>query len=183
MNTKLPGSLSRRALITFAGAVTAALPQLRARSAQANSHAIAEIVQPDHVAPEAFIERAFELRRQAVDSGDQAYGAAVVKEGRSSASRKAWWCSKTTRALTLRCQRSGMPRAASVVTGCVALPSIPRHGPARCARRRRSGPASRGSISAAASRPAARRACAGEAHPPLAASSEMPWSPLPRNSL
>lgn len=81
MNTKLPGSLSRRALITFAGAVTAALPQLRARSAQANSHAIAEIVQPDHVGPEAFIERAFELRRQAVDSGDQAYGAAVVKEG------------------------------------------------------------------------------------------------------
>ena len=82
MNSNLPGGLSRRALLAFAGTVTAALPQLRMRNAQANTQAITQIIQPDRAAPEAYIERAFELRRQAVDSGDQAYGAAVVRDGK-----------------------------------------------------------------------------------------------------
>jgi tRNA(Arg) A34 adenosine deaminase TadA len=40
------------------------------------------IVQPDGPAPLAFIQRAFELREQASLSGDQAYGAVIIKDGR-----------------------------------------------------------------------------------------------------
>jgi tRNA(Arg) A34 adenosine deaminase TadA len=60
--------------------IATALPLLRARPAHANT--ADEIIQPTRATPEAYIERAFELRDQAVDSGDQAYGAAVVKDGR-----------------------------------------------------------------------------------------------------
>jgi guanine deaminase len=41
-----------------------------------------EIVQPRRPGPEGFAERAFELRRLAVERGDQPYGAVVVKAGR-----------------------------------------------------------------------------------------------------
>ena len=51
------------------------------RSAHAGE-AAAEIDQPARPSAEAFIERAFELRCQASASGDQAYGAVVVKDGR-----------------------------------------------------------------------------------------------------
>lgn len=61
-----------------AGLSALLLPGLRARSA--GSQAAAGIVQPERPDPEAFIERAFELRRQAESSGDQAYGAVVVKD-------------------------------------------------------------------------------------------------------
>ena len=77
MKPNFSADLSRRRVFTAAGAFAAALTQLRIRDARADS----TIVQPARAAPEAFIERAFELRRQAVDSGDQAYGAAVVKDG------------------------------------------------------------------------------------------------------
>ena len=82
MSTKFPGRPSRRALLAFAGVATAVLPQLRSRHARASTHAVRDIIQPDRASPAAFIERAFALRQQAVDSGDQAYGAAVVKDGK-----------------------------------------------------------------------------------------------------
>lgn len=41
-----------------------------------------EIEQPADPGDPAFIRRAFEMRRLAVEQGDQAYGAAVVRDGR-----------------------------------------------------------------------------------------------------
>ncbi|MDJ0950196.1 MAG: nucleoside deaminase [Alphaproteobacteria bacterium] len=41
-----------------------------------------DIVQPPVPTPEAFMARAEAMRQQAADSGDQAYGAVVVKAGR-----------------------------------------------------------------------------------------------------
>jgi len=40
------------------------------------------ILQPAAATSEAFMERAFDMKRRAAESGDQAYGAVVVKEGR-----------------------------------------------------------------------------------------------------
>jgi tRNA(Arg) A34 adenosine deaminase TadA len=40
-----------------------------------------EIVQPSKPGREGFMERAFELRRRAIERGDQPYGAVVVKGG------------------------------------------------------------------------------------------------------
>lgn len=81
-NTGRPLSLPRRALFAVAGlgALLPVAPWLR--SAHASEAAAAEIDQPAQSGPEAFIERAFELRRQASASGDQPYGAVVVKGGR-----------------------------------------------------------------------------------------------------
>jgi len=50
------------------------------------ARASAQILTPDGVRPNrvgtaAFMERAFELRRRAMERGDQPYGAVVVKEG------------------------------------------------------------------------------------------------------
>ncbi len=80
MNANFPNRLSRRGVLTAVAAVTAATSILRFGHAHANSDP-GVIMQPTHAAPEAYIERAFELRRQAVESGDQGYGAAVVKDG------------------------------------------------------------------------------------------------------
>jgi tRNA(Arg) A34 adenosine deaminase TadA len=41
-----------------------------------------EIVQPLTAGREGFMERAFEMRRRAIERGDQPYGAIIVKEGR-----------------------------------------------------------------------------------------------------
>lgn len=41
-----------------------------------------EIVQPRTAGREGFMERAFEMRRRAIERGDQPYGAIIVKEGR-----------------------------------------------------------------------------------------------------
>src|SRR5262245_49279189 len=41
-----------------------------------------EIVQPSRADPASFMERAFEMRRLAIDRGDQPYGAVVVRAGR-----------------------------------------------------------------------------------------------------
>ena len=44
-----------------------------------------EIVQPRTVGREGFMERAFEMRRRAIERGDQPYGAVIVKGAESSA--------------------------------------------------------------------------------------------------
>lgn len=70
----------RRAFISSLTAVILASAGLGAHRAKAA--APEAIRQPDRRAPEAFVARAFEMRRQAVESGDQAYGAIVVRDNR-----------------------------------------------------------------------------------------------------
>lgn len=68
--------LSRRNAIhaTLAGAGILALFVPRIRVAAATS----KIVQPQNSGPDAFIQRAFEMRDLAKDTGDQPYGAIIV---------------------------------------------------------------------------------------------------------
>ncbi len=72
---------TRRALISLAGVVALffqAFGSRRVYAAKANSD---NIDQPSNRNDQSFIERAFEMRRRAVDSGDQGYGAVVVRDG------------------------------------------------------------------------------------------------------
>jgi tRNA(Arg) A34 adenosine deaminase TadA len=68
----------RRALARLAG--LGAL--LAVRPGNAAGETGGEIAQPAQPGPEAFMQRAFELRRLAVGRGDQAFGAVVVRAGR-----------------------------------------------------------------------------------------------------
>ena len=69
---------TRRALL--ATATTAALAAVAVRvRAQANA---APIAQPRDATPAAFATRAAEMRRLAIERGDQAYGAVVVRDGK-----------------------------------------------------------------------------------------------------
>jgi tRNA(Arg) A34 adenosine deaminase TadA len=68
----------RRALARLAG--LGAL--LAARPGSAASERPGEIAQPARPGPEAFMARAFELRRLALERGDQAFGAVIVRAGR-----------------------------------------------------------------------------------------------------
>jgi tRNA(Arg) A34 adenosine deaminase TadA len=72
------GSVSRRAALTAGAALLLGALAPRAR-AQGRSDAI---VQPARPTREAFMERAFEMRRLAVERGDQPYGAVIVKGDR-----------------------------------------------------------------------------------------------------
>jgi guanine deaminase len=76
MRQWVPGR--RRALLTLGGlgAVLATPP------APAAGAASAEIAQPAQPTPEAFMARAFALRRLAIDRGDQPFGAVIVRDGR-----------------------------------------------------------------------------------------------------
>jgi tRNA(Arg) A34 adenosine deaminase TadA len=67
----------RAALRRVAGLAIVALATPVAARAPA-----AEIVQPRSPGREAFMERAFEMRRRAVENGDQPYGAVIVRQGR-----------------------------------------------------------------------------------------------------
>lgn len=64
-------------------ALTGAVPALCLghRNARANP-ADAAIAQPATPGPQAFIDRAFEMRRRAEAQGDQAFGAVVVHDGK-----------------------------------------------------------------------------------------------------
>ena len=71
-------SLGRRSLLSLAGflaLLTAGRPALALERED-------PIPQPDYPNPQAFIERAFEMRQRALDQGDQGYGAVVVREDR-----------------------------------------------------------------------------------------------------
>jgi tRNA(Arg) A34 adenosine deaminase TadA len=72
------GDLTRRGA---AGRLVALLTGAIVVSTTARARA-AEIVQPPRADPAAFMERAFEMRRLAVERGDQPYGAVVVRAGR-----------------------------------------------------------------------------------------------------
>ena len=72
-------SRQRRGLLAASGAVALLLatrPTIAAAQADA-----APIIQPNTADASAFIERAFAMRQRAVDLGDQAYGAVVVRDG------------------------------------------------------------------------------------------------------
>jgi tRNA(Arg) A34 adenosine deaminase TadA len=71
--------LSRRGWLTAAclGFVPVAAQMRAARAAPAEP-----IVQPPRAEPKAFMERAFDMKRQAEAAGDQGFGAVVVEQDR-----------------------------------------------------------------------------------------------------
>ena len=70
----LPG---RRELLSAMAAAAAALAAGRLEAADGST-----IEQPDGRSAGDFIDRAFAMRQEALDGGDQGYGAVVVREGR-----------------------------------------------------------------------------------------------------
>ena len=70
--------VSRRQLLAT---VMVMLPALSSHKAQAAVVESADVVQPDNPGDQAFVGRAFEMRQQAREIGDQAYGAVVVRDG------------------------------------------------------------------------------------------------------
>jgi tRNA(Arg) A34 adenosine deaminase TadA len=62
-------------------ATTLAVPLLASREGNAAAADFPPLVQPDEPGDARFIGRAFEMRRRAIESGDQAYGAVVVRNG------------------------------------------------------------------------------------------------------
>jgi len=82
MNANRPLRLPRRVLLGVAGFSALLQPQFWPRHAQAKRHDMGAIAQPGQPGPRAFIDRAFEMRRQAEEDGDQSYGAVVVRDGK-----------------------------------------------------------------------------------------------------
>jgi len=80
MNADRPLRLPRRTLLRMAGLGALLLPQFWPKHAQAKDQTVGEIAQPDQPGPRTFIARAFEMRQQAEEQGDQPYGAVVVKD-------------------------------------------------------------------------------------------------------
>jgi tRNA(Arg) A34 adenosine deaminase TadA len=73
-----PRDTRRRALSTLAGLALV----LAGRPGRAAKDVQAEIVQPRQPTRDAFMRRAFEMRRLALARGDQPYGAVIVRDGR-----------------------------------------------------------------------------------------------------
>ncbi len=75
----------RRALrsigLLATGALAILFPIAFSTGAEARTP-LPDILQPATPSPEAFMSRAFEMRRLSVERGDQAYGAIVVRAGR-----------------------------------------------------------------------------------------------------
>jgi len=70
--------MKRRALLgVLAGTITALAAPLRS----ARGAAMDDIAQPESRDDAEFISRAFVMQRRALDSGDQGYGAIVVRDG------------------------------------------------------------------------------------------------------
>lgn len=57
------------------------VPALMIKQATASKSERSDIEQPSSTGDQVFIKRAFKMRDQAVDLGDQAYGAVVVRNG------------------------------------------------------------------------------------------------------
>ncbi len=72
---------TRRALLSLARVIALVFPVIRSRRGYAASTRSDKIDQPSGRSDQSFIERAFEMRRQAIDIGDQGYGAVVVRDG------------------------------------------------------------------------------------------------------
>ncbi len=75
--------LSSLAMATLTLGTSTAIAQPASCScAKSNNQKLEEIKQPAAPTPEAFIQYAFEMRRLASESGDQPFGAIIVKENR-----------------------------------------------------------------------------------------------------
>jgi len=66
--------------LRLAGVTALLFPTLVSRRAQAEKLTLPEIIQPTDKSDRSFIDRAFEMRRQAISTGDQGYGALVVRD-------------------------------------------------------------------------------------------------------
>ena len=76
------GGVSRRLWLLGSVALGSVLAlTARRQTVHAESHAD-QIVQPDPAEPSSFMERAFDMKHLATDSGDQAYGSVIVRAGR-----------------------------------------------------------------------------------------------------
>ncbi len=73
--------LPRRCLLTGIGLSSFLAATLRPSSMAAKQFALQGIPRPSTPSDAAFIRRAFEMRDLAVEKGDQAYGAVVVRDG------------------------------------------------------------------------------------------------------
>ena len=65
-------------LVGIAALIT---PLFASRYGHAANASLADIDQPSSNSDQSFIDRAFEMRRQAISIGDQGYGAVVVRDG------------------------------------------------------------------------------------------------------
>ena len=72
---------SKRSMLGLIGVVAMGLPVMWPRNGYATSIDLVPINQPKTSADQSFIDRAFEMRAQAIKIGDQAYGAIVVRDG------------------------------------------------------------------------------------------------------
>lgn len=79
MNGQSLVHIPRRVFLAAAGVGALFIPLARRRSHAEGD--IDPIDQPDEPTQAAFIDRAFALRQQATDSGDQPYGAVVIRDG------------------------------------------------------------------------------------------------------
>ena len=65
----------------LAGIAALIIPMFASRRGNAASSAANNIQQPHAKNDQSFIDRAFEMRRLALNTGDQGYGAVVVRDG------------------------------------------------------------------------------------------------------
>jgi tRNA(Arg) A34 adenosine deaminase TadA len=72
---------AKRRLMSLAGIVALIIPVFGSRCSHAASTRLPTIEQPPGKGDQSFIDRAFEMRRQAISIGDQGYGAVVVRDG------------------------------------------------------------------------------------------------------
>ena len=74
-------NLARRVFLAASGTAALLLGTQRPNSANAKTTNVDPVPQPPNPSASAFIERAFEMRQKAIELGDQAYGAVVVRNG------------------------------------------------------------------------------------------------------
>ena len=75
--------MSRRGILTAAGGAAAVLAgRTVADAGQHCAEPLPPIVQPSASTADAMIDRAFQMRRIALDMGDQPFGAVIVRDGR-----------------------------------------------------------------------------------------------------
>ena len=72
----------RRKLTNIAGLTACLLPAIALGDTKTVKSDLQDIPQPADLGDSVFIDRAFNMRRKAVDIGDQAYGAIVVRDNR-----------------------------------------------------------------------------------------------------
>ena len=72
--------MKRRVFIAHSGIAAIFLDSIHVSHAKTDSVSTGSIIQPQTPDDQAFIARAFEMRRLAIENGDQAYGAVIVRD-------------------------------------------------------------------------------------------------------